>query len=1124
VGSKPKNHVLDDNPQWYKDAVIYELHIRAFNDSNADGIGDFNGLIERLDYLQDLGVTAIWLLPFYPSPLRDGGYDIADYTDINPSYGTRRDFERLLREAHQRGLRVITELVLNHTSSEHPWFQRARTSPRGSKWRDFYVWSDTPQPYKETRIIFKDFETSNWSWDPVAKAYYWHRFYSHQPDLNFDNPHVHAALFKVVDFWLSMGVDGLRLDAVPYLYEREGTNCENLPETHQFLKKLRAHVDLHHKDKMLLAEANQWPAAAAEYFGQGDECHMNFHFPLMPRMFMALHVEDSFPIVNILHQTPPLPAGCQWAIFLRNHDELTLEMVTEEDRDSMYQAYAREQQARVNLGIRRRLAPLLKLRRRIELMNALLFSLPGTPVLYYGDEIGMGDNIYLGDRDGVRTPMQWSADRNAGFSRCNPQKLFLPVTIDPEYHYEVTNVEAQQSNPTSLLWWMKRIINLRKQHQVFGYGDIEFLHPENNKVLAFVRSYQEQRVLVVANLSRFVQTVELDLSRFSGVVPVELFGGARFPEIGRRPYFLSMGPNDFYWLSLDVSSAPTHPDKLPDVKVDGSWRNLLEKEEGHKLMGSLLASYIPARRWFRGKALDRSSISVVDVLPIKSEGSNGAPPEYFIVLAQVQYSQGASELYSIPVGFASRELIPRLTSRSPGALIATVFRKGAPEEPMGVLYDAAVEGDFALQLMSMIRGGHTSSMDGSQLVATSYRGLRSLPADTPMQARLLDAEQSNTCIIYGDHLILKLFRRVEEGINPELELGRFLSKVGFTGAPELAGSLECKPRGQKSLTLGTLQPLIRNQGDAWRLTLEALERFFELVLSGDAANAPPLPQGDWVEQASATPPPLLQELTGIHLSQMRLMGRRLASLHLVLGQPSKDTAFGREVFTTMYQQSLYQSVREAQARTMRLLTRRHEHIPESLRERAAALNSRDAEIEALLRRLTEHSIHVARIRCHGDLHLGQVLATGDDFVIIDFEGEVTRPITERRFRRCALRDVAGMLRSFHYASSALWKGRTRSADVHTLERWTNAWLAWTRASFLNGYLSEIAKDENKVAPLLPTSPKDISLLLDFYYLEKCIYEIGYELNNRPDWLEIPLYGLEDILSGGKTQIPKDNAP
>ncbi|HWU87965.1 MAG TPA: maltose alpha-D-glucosyltransferase, partial [Kofleriaceae bacterium] len=676
--------LLADDPLWYKDAVIYELHIRAFQDSNRDGIGDLPGLIEKLDYLADLGVTAVWLLPFYPSPLRDGGYDISDYTSVHEHYGTREDVARLLQEAHRRGLRVITELVLNHTSSEHPWFQRARRAPPGSPERDFYVWSDTPARYEDARIIFKDYEISNWSWDPVAKAYYWHRFYSHQPDLNFDNPAVHEALFGVIDFWLELGVDGVRLDAVPYLYEREGTSCENLPETHAFLRKLRAHIDGKFKNRMLLAEANQWAADAAAYFGDGDECHMNFHFPLMPRMFMAIEVEDSFAITDILRRTPKIPDACQWATFLRNHDELTLEMVTDEDRETMYRAYAAERAARVNLGIRRRLAPLLRVRRKIELMNALLFSLPGTPVLYYGDEIGMGDNIYLGDRDGVRTPMQWSSDRNGGFSRANPQRLYLPPIIDPEYHFEAINVEAQQANLSSLLWWMKRLIAKRKEHRLFGRGSLEVVGGDNPRVLAFVREYEGEAVLVVANLSRFVQCTRLDLTRFGGMVPVELFGQMPFPEITAAPYFVSLAPHGFYWLALSRPQ-PEASGERPVLAVPGAWTAIFDRPRRAQL-ARVLAGYAAQRRWFRGRGRPRKRVSITDVVQF-------GDARFAIVLLSIEYEQGAPETYVVPVAFADDAEPAESGARpAPAAIIASIAIADVPGGTGpgggGVLYDA----------------------------------------------------------------------------------------------------------------------------------------------------------------------------------------------------------------------------------------------------------------------------------------------------------------------------------------------------------------------------------------------------------------------------------------------------
>lgn len=538
---------------WYKNAVIYQVHVKAFLDTSNDGFGDFRGLQEKLDYIAGLGVTALWILPFFPSPLKDDGYDIADYYGVHPTYGTLDDCCQLIQAAHARGLKVIGELVINHTSDQHPWFQRARRSPPGSIERDYYVWSDTPEKYKKARIIFKDSEPSNWTWDDVAGAYYWHRFFHHQPDLNFENPKVREEMISVMRFWLDKGLDGLRLDAVPYLFEREGTNCENLPETHAYLKEMRAVIDKYYPDRMLLAEANQWPQDVRAYFGDGDECHMAFHFPLMPRLFMSLRKEDATPLYDILGQMPTIPDNCEWATFLRNHDELTLEMVTDEERDYMYSEYAAEPQMRLNDGIRRRLAPLLKNNRRaIELLTSLLLALPGTPVIYYGDEIGMGDNIYLGDRNGVRTPMQWNGDRNAGFSRADAARLYSPIITDPVYGYQAINVEAQERELSSLLNWNKRIIRVRRQHQTFNTGQLQLIKTTNPRILAFTRECQNESIFVIANLSRYVQPASVDLSRYAGRQPVEIIGGATFPCISESPYFLSLGPHAFYWFNLKI--------------------------------------------------------------------------------------------------------------------------------------------------------------------------------------------------------------------------------------------------------------------------------------------------------------------------------------------------------------------------------------------------------------------------------------------------------------------------------------------------------------------------------------------------------------------------------------------
>ncbi len=694
---------LASDPLWYKDAVIYQLHVRSFYDSDGDGSGDFRGLTQKLDYLQDLGVTAVWLLPFYPSPLKDDGYDIADYTEIHKSYGTMRNFRQFIRAAHARGLRVITELVINHTSDQHPWFQRARHANPGSPERDYYVWSDTPEKYQDARIIFKDFEVSNWSWDPVAKAYYWHRFYSHQPDLNFDNPRVQRSVFELLEYWLDLGVDGLRLDAVPYLYEREGTNCENLPETHAFLKALRARVDKLFDDRMLLAEANQWPEDAIAYFGDGDECHTAFHFPVMPRLFMAIHMEDRFPIVDILQQTPAIPDECQWLIFLRNHDELTLEMVTDDERDYMYRVYAHDRQARINLGIRRRLAPLLSNnRRKIELMNGLLCSLPGTPVIYYGDEIGMGDNIYLGDRHGVRTPMQWSPDRNAGFSDANPQRLYSPVIIDSEYLFETINVETQQKNPHSLLWWMKRLIALRQNYAALRRGTIEILSPENAKILAFTRDYHDESVLVVANLSRFVQFIELDLSRVAGRRPVEMFGQTPFPVIGKSPYILTLGPHAFYWFSLEHEEAEavvaTDVDgESTRLAVAGGWQDLVAGRPKRQFE-TLLRKELRRQRWFGTHARRIQALQICDAIPLGRQANRSAPGLFVL---RADYTDGEPENYVLTLATAwGQEQIERVVTGSLPAVMLSV-QKSATKEP-GIFYDATLDRAAATALLDLM--------------------------------------------------------------------------------------------------------------------------------------------------------------------------------------------------------------------------------------------------------------------------------------------------------------------------------------------------------------------------------------------------------------------------------------
>jgi maltose alpha-D-glucosyltransferase/alpha-amylase len=1080
---------------WYKDAIIYQTHVKAFFDTNADGIGDFRGLTQKLDYLQDLGINMLWLLPFYPSPLRDDGYDIANYTAVHPNYGTLADFKAFLREAHIRGIRVVTELVINHTSDQHPWFQKSRRARPGSPWRDYYVWSDTPEKYKDARIIFKDFETSNWAWDPIARAYYWHRFYSHQPDLNFDNPAVHDALFKAMEFWMNLGVDAFRLDAIPYLYEREGTTSENLPETHIFLKKLRARLDEKYPGKMLLAEANQWPEDSRPYFGNGDECHMAFHFPVMPRMYMALAQEDRFPIIDIMAQTPPIPENCQWALFLRNHDELTLEMVTDEDRDYMWRTYAADRQARINLGIRRRLAPLMQNNQaRIHLMNGLLFSFPGTPIVYYGDEIGMGDNIYLGDRNGVRTPMQWSADRNAGFSRANPQQLHLPVIIDPQYHYEQVNVEVEQTNPYSLLWWTKRLIATRRRFRAFGRGTMEFLYPENRKILAFVRRYQEETILVVANLSRLVQCFELDLSQFRGMVPVELSGATHFPEITERPYFLNLSPFAFYWFALERQRTEVSlgAEELPLISAK-SWSELFS-ERNRDLLSAAILRYVRSRRWFGGKAKTVNAVAIRDTLPLGPEAG-------LLSILEIEYTEGEPDRYLLPLAMAQarRAEEPERTT----TLIARL-RDGA------LLYEPIADERFGNTLLDLIaRRKRLKGRHGS-VTGTPARAFRELRDGGELHAQVLRAEQSNTAIVYSERLFLKLFRRLEPGINTDLEIGRFLNEeTPFRNTPRLAGAIEYSSDSEPT-TLAILQSYIPNSGDAWRYTLDVINRFFERVVSDPSATeklTAATPSDPLIALAEKPPSNVAQELIAGYLADAELLGRRTAQMHLALASRDDIPAFKPEPFTQHYQRSIYQSIRSLSVRALQLLRRRATHLPE-----AEELLGHEEKIHHQLREVINGKIGGVRIRVHGDYHLGQVLRTGNDFVVIDFEGEPARPLSERRIKRSALRDVAGMLRSFHYAPYAVVYGQSegsviRAEDVHALEAGSRFWQRWVSAAFLRAYL-----EESGLSSHLPPTSAEVRVLLDAYLLEKALYEIIYELNNRPDWVRIPIRGALELLA------------
>ena len=1172
--------LLDNDPLWYKDAIIYETHVRAFCDSNGDGIGDLRGLVDKLDYLQDLGITALWLLPFYPSPLRDDGYDIADYTDVNPIYGSLADFKLLMREAHRRGLRIITELVINHTSDQHPWFQRARHAAAGTSWRDFYVWSDTIDRYQDARIMFGEFEASNWTWDATVKAYYWHRFYAHQPDLNFDNPAVHDAVFGVLDFWLNLGVDGMRLDAIPFLYEREGTTCESLPETHDFLRKLRRHVDEHYRNRMLLAEANHWPEEMVPYFGVGDECHMAFHFPLMPRLFMAIRMEERFPIIDILQQTPAIPDNSQWALFLRNHDELTLAMITAEDRDYMYRMYAQDAHARVHLGIRRRLAPLLENHRgKIELMNGLLFSLPGTPVLYYGDEIGMGDNIYLGDRNGVRTPMQWTPERNAGFSQANPQKLYLPVIIDPEYHYQAVNVETQQNNSHSLLWWMKRLIALRKRFQAFGRGTLEFLHPDNHKVLAFLRralvahdsnrviapaelhdgdrapQKNEERILVIANLSRFVQCVELKLEAFKGMVPVEMFGWTPMPPITDRPYVLTLGPYAFYWLYLEPAPAArpllaVPVERLPVLEATGAWQEVFRNRTRDNLE-EILLGYLRGQRWFAGKGGEPKSARIVEIIPIGYDRSMAS-----IVLVQVEYQEGEARIFVLPIAFAAvptgqdgQAKLARAPD-NPGrqteagaqteagcqtksgsqtefgnqtwfgnqlqGVICRLVLKGEPgtEDQRGILYDALEEKGFSAALLEAFMRHRRFRASHGELQAwttPAYHRLRGITGPRP-EPVLIKAEQSNTSIAYGDRFVLKVVRCVEEGVNLEVEVGRALAaKTSFRQAAPVAGALEYRGGLRQPMTVATLLGFVPNEGDAWRYTLDSLRRYFENLLTQERQTVPaqePLaPNRPFLDLVDEELPAQVAQRIGPYVESVRLMGRRTAQLHVALASIADDPAFSPEPFTLLYQRSAYQTVRTWVYRVFNLLRDHVKDLPEQARSSAQLVLGREADLIGHLRTILSGPITAQRVRVHGDYRLGNLLYTGKDFVVIDFEGEVLRPLSNRRHKRSPLRDVASMLHSLHSAVRAsMQEEHLRPEDKPVLEPWARFWQLWVSVAFVKDYL-----ETARAASFLPRTRVDMQILLDFFLLGRGIFELRFQLLNRPDRAQIPLQALLHIL-------------
>jgi maltose alpha-D-glucosyltransferase/alpha-amylase len=1069
---------LDSEELWYKDAIIYQLHVKAFADSNNDGIGDFAGLTEKLDYLQDLGVTTLWLLPFFPSPGRDDGYDIADYGAINPDFGTMKDFRRFIVEAKRRGLRVIIELVINHTSDQHHWFKRAKRSDPKSSARNWYVWSDTDQKYQGTRIIFTDTEKSNWTWDPEAGQFYWHRFFSHQPDLNFDNPRVVNAMVQVMKRWLDTGVDGFRLDAIPYLCERDGTNNENLPETHAIIRLLRAELDKYAKGKVLLAEANQWPEDVQYYFGNSDECHMAYHFPLMPRIYMAIAQEDRFPITDILRQTPDIPADCQWALFLRNHDELTLEMVTDVERDYLWSTYANDPRARINVGIRRRLAPLMDNdRRKIELMNSLLLSFPGTPIIYYGDEIGMGDNIYLGDRNGVRTPMQWTPDRNGGFSRTDPARLYAPIIMDSVYGYEAVNVEAQSRSLSSLLSATKKLIAVRKSTLAFGRGSMTFIRPANRAVLAYVRRLGDEVILCVANLSRSAQATELDLSAFKDRVPLEMLGRTYFPAIGELPYMITLAPYGFYWFKLQErdKSEPAAPSIVP---VGATWVSLARTRSLFEC--DVLPGHLARSRWY--PIHDASAIhpTLTSAIPFCDIGDNRPWLAFF------QATEDEAEArYVLPMQI---EWVRFDRERyNPNALAAV--RQGARE---GTLLDVTTDTIFIGLLLRNLSQTLTIEENGLKLEFRPTDKFSGKSIRQPERLGLLEgAPFSSTMLVDSDYAV-KLFRKLESGMNPEIEIGRFLADVAdFANTPVMLGSAELI-EGEARNAIAIVHAQVGNQGDAWTVTSAYLDRLLEeqrlLAADGEIRES---------------------EEQVVYLHNLSQTGRRAAELHLALASASGLPDFAPEPIQPPDVARWITAIVQSAGRVFHTLRQRRGSFGEADRAMIDALLAQQENLDGRLNALMPPRIRALNLRLHGDFHLGRVLIVKDDVFLTGFEGDVRRPIEERRRKAPAARDLACMIWSIEATSHDAREralhlvpdehGRLGAALTGWIERATNAFLAAYR---------ELMTD----SPIWPADSHAMQRMIDFFLLEKAFDVLETELVHRVEAAPAALARISRILS------------
>ncbi len=1087
-----------NDPLWFKDAIFYEVSVRAFYDSNGDGIGDFQGLIQKLDYLEDLGINTIWLLPFYPSPLKDDGFDVTDHCDVHPDYGTLSDFKLFLKEAHRRNMYVITELILNHTSDQHAWFKRSRKAKSGSRYRDLYVWNDTADKYKEARVMFSEEESTNWSWDAEAKAYFWHRFYRHQPELNFENAEVQLEMIKIVDFWMKMGVDGFRLPSVPFLFEEEGTSCENLPQTHVFLKKLRSHIDKHYKNRILIAEANLWPEDAATYFGDGQECHMNFHYPLMPRMFLALRTEDSYPITDIIEQTPATPFNSQWALFLRNHDELGLEMVTEEEKDYLFKAYASDSNLKYNVGIRRRLAPLLNNdRRKIELLYTILISLPGTPVMYYGDEIGMGDNVYLGDRFGVRTPMQWNTNQNAGFSTANPQRLYLPIITDPIYRHESVNVATQEENPSSLLWWMKNVMGMRKRLNIFGRGDMKIIDSSNSKVLAFARTYEKQRIIVVANLSQFSQATTLELAAYKDCDITEVFSQNKFMNVGEGNYAITIGPYGYFWFQVDTIEKKDKAEasgELPLLKTDISWERLFDNyNEVRVLERKILLPFMKKCRWFGGKAKVVSKVGLHLTIPLKVDRDT-----HFLAIIEVNYVQRLPEFYFLPLTFVPADSLLERVEYT----VQSVVCRGEIQGKVGFIMDSSYDKVFRDFLFTSMENETKLKDDKGGVLTFNASMFTKIDAKKGVDSKILKADQSNTAIIFNDKYFFKFYRKIEKEINPELEIVRFLSEnTSFQNSPKYAGSVEYHDQEGNHIVFGLMQEKVENQGDAWGMSVDSIGRFYERVITkAKTLKLPKMVQKAAIKFEDA--PEVIQEFIGRGFYERVVrLGQRTAEMHMALASDASNPAFAPEKYTANYQRSVYSSLRKLLKDRFALLENYLPKLDIPTRELAKKVLAMEDVILESFSEVYQIKINALKTRVHGDYHLGQVLFTGKDFVLIDFEGEPGFSFSERRLKKNPLKDVAGMMRSFHYAAfgKILLNENYRDRDVEFLESWAEQWQHYVGRFYLGAYMERIGMGT--------TLSREDDILIRTFLIEKAVYELGYELNGRPDWISIPLRGL-----------------